>query len=984
MAKALRLYRVLVYICLVIAAHCGMAQQVIRGRVLSKEGPMPGVTVRIRETAAGTTTDVDGKFELAGQFKGKYSLQFTYLGYDTVVTQVSFGKKNEVNTGNISLKENTRQISEVTITGKYNQGSSQEALMLTKKSSKIETVISREGMQKLPDKNVAEAVQRVAGAKMERNKGEGSNVSLRGTPGDWTATLVNGDRLPTADEDNPTRTFEFEVFPSSLVDYIFVTRTITPDIEGDNIGGAINFQTIAPVEKRVLKVNLGSGANLIAKKPLYDINIVYGDISKNKKFSFSLAASYYKRAYGADAFQLVYGSPFNHGINKVELKDYFGDRVTIGANAGVQYKPNDKFKVGAHFMLGRMDDEKYQYKLDYNYSDGSGERIRMLGTHGVLQRRLYGGDVTADYNVSPKLSLNAKVASYQNSFQYGAFPYGDNNDKRNGYTTFDFISNSLLQFTDMVNTNFFGQIPQPGEQSGPIKLIGKDDPYGNGDSYKSIKPQPDVNVTAKDYHFYQVYSEYNHTIEKDPVVAQLNAAYTLNDKIKIKAGIKGRTKEGSRNLSLYQWVQQVGNPTIPSDPLPIDHFELQDAPRNNTFLSEFGGAYRDKLVPFLTPDQMNSFIQRLGDTLRTYEMDKYNQDYRLWVGGHYKYTETVLAGYMMAEANVGSKWKITGGLRIENTHLHETGDTLNVDTLLTYVSPQGNYYSYFEPESRTVDRSYLAILPSLNADYSINNHSELRLAASRTFHRPNFEETKPGAPIYYVDKQELYLGTPDLKPTYSLNFDATYQLYVGKKDLITVGGYYKYITNHILTAITDQDDAASLIISKYINVQESFIAGIEASADKHFDFLKGFWSGFGISANITWSYSQMHQPGRPKAQAMSEQTPLLYNVGLYYEKGRVSTKLALNYTGPYLIALNLVSLKGVGLVHKDTDYDLYRGELYSLDYQLTVKINKHFFVYGEANNLLDSPYKTYVGQDWRPKRIEYYHQRVQLGLKFEL
>jgi hypothetical protein len=122
---------------------------------------------------------------------------------------------------------------------------------------------------------------------------------------------------------------------------------------------------------------------------------------------------------------------------------------------------------------------------------------------------------------------------------------------------------------------------------------------------------------------------------------------------------------------------------------------------------------------------------------------------------------------------------------------------------------------------------------------------------------------------------------------------------------------------------------------------------------------------------------------------MTEQTPLIYNVSLYYEKGRVTTKLALNYTGAYLVGLNLAAVQAQGsttqeLLHKDTDYDLFRGETYSLDYQFAMKINKRFSAYGEANNLLNSPYEMYLGQPWRPKRIEYYKQRFQIGLKFQL
>jgi TonB-dependent receptor len=983
----------IVFLLVVLLQYSVVAQHTITGRVLSKDGPLIGAVVAIPNTQWGTNTDTAGKFIIKDVPSGKYIVEYNYAGYEKKTMNITVGKKREKeeeNIGDVVLKEDAKQISEVTIKGAMKKGSEIDALHLTKASTKIVTVLSQEGMSKLPDKNVAEAVQRVAGAKMERNKGEGSNISLRGTPGDWTATLVNGDRLPTADEENPSRTFEFEVFPSNLVDYIFVTRSVTPDFEADNVGGAVNFQTIAPAEKRTIKANIGSGANLIAGKPLYDVNFTYGDISKNKKWSFSLSGSYYTRPYGADAFLLTYGSPYNHSINRVELKDYFGDRTTIGSNAVVQFKPNDKLTFAAHFMQGSMDDDKYQYKLGYYYFDGSGKRYHMFGSHGILQRRLYGGDVSAEWKISPKVTIDYKVAAYKNTFQYGQFPNkSSNNDEKNGYTTFDFISPLIDDLKDMVYTDDFGKA-LPQDQGGvPYKYIGADDPVtkGGGDPYNHIVPKPviiqPVTLAVTDFSLNRVYSEYNHTIEKDPIVFQTNLKYKLSDKVSFKFGIKSRYKEGSRDLSFYEW----GLNTVQYNGLKLylTSYQLGSAPRNSTFLSEIGSTYKGQIFPFLTKDQMNSFIPNLKDTLFTRKMDMYNSDIRLWAGGHYKYQETVNAGYFMTEISAGDKWKIVGGLRIENTHLYETGDTIDFNKPVSYTDSAKNItYTGHEIASRTIDKSYIAFLPSLNADYSINEKSELRLAISRTFHRPNFEETKPGAPLIRFDNQEFILGNPNLKPTYSNNLDATYQLFIGKKDLITIGAYYKHVQDHIFLVIGGYDSASFLLIQQYQNASSSDIVGFEANIDKHFDFLPRFWSGFGINANVTYSYSQMHVPGRPAAQGMTEQTPLLYNIGVYYERGKVSTKLALNYTGPYLLALNLAAIGGVGLVHKDTDYDLFRGEMYSLDYQASVKISKRFTAYLEASNLLDAPYKTYVGKDWRPRRIEYYHQRLQVGMKFEL
>ena len=131
----------------------------------------------------------------------------------------------------------------------------------------------------------------------------------------------------------------------------------------------------------------------------------------------------------------------------------------------------------------------------------------------------------------------------------------------------------------------------------------------------------------------------------------------------------------------------------------------------------------------------------------------------------------------------------------------------------------------------------------------------------------------------------------------------------------------------------------------------------------------------------------MKVPGRPGSQAMSEQSPLLYNVSIQYDKYGVKSSLALNYNSPYLLELNLATLPNSTsnqLLHTNSDFDIFLGEQYSLDFQISYEFRKHFMVYFEANNLLDWSYKEYVGNPNRPLRVEYYKQRGQVGFKYEL
>jgi TonB-dependent receptor len=237
------------------------------------------------------------------------------------------------------------------------------------------------------------------------------------------------------------------------------------------------------------------------------------------------------------------------------------------------------------------------------------------------------------------------------------------------------------------------------------------------------------------------------------------------------------------------------------------------------------------------------------------------------------------------------------------------------------------------------------------------------------------------------------VGNPNLKPAYSYNLDFIYEYYWGNKGMFSIGTYGKYIIDHIFMTVSSDttqsfatDATAGFVTKSFKNAGNSWVWGVEADFKRKFDFLPRFLSGFGLSANITYSISRMYVPGRSKGQQMAEQTPLLYNVSLFYEKYGVNARIAMNYTGASLLELNLVSKPGGNgeLLHKDKSFDTFLGEIYSLDFQLSYDFLKHFSVYIEANNLLDSPYKEYRGDPNRPIRIEYYKPRGQIGFKYEL
>lgn len=948
----------------------------IKGKVADNGGGLPSVMVAIQKNVF-TATELDGTFQLIGVDTGAHLLKVTYMGYQPLEVPVKVSSDQTVDLGTIELLPTQTLMKEVQVTGNYRQGGQAKAINMTRNANKAITVLSAEGISKSPVRATAQVIRQAPGVAVKEDK-----VSLRGTPVDWTTSLLNGDPMPTADEKDASRVFNFEVFPSSLIDYIVVNRTVTPDMDGDNIGGIINFMTKASATERSLALDVSTGYDAITQKPLLIGNFLWGDISKNKKLSYTVNGSYNADNYGKDEPSVAYGTNYNHSLARLQLDKARGFRQTAGGNVAVNYEVNNRFTLGANVMGGIMVEDECRYRTSYNWSDGSGQRIRLWNTRGVFEHELYGGAMTASWKLSDKLRIDGRVATYSNSFRFGKTPSVVDSAPNGNYTV-EYIS-PLLEYTDMIMTDFFGNAHDPNNAKDPnpypYKMLAIDNPYGNGgDHYKNIQPgyrrlggSTDP-LTTEDYYLSSVYADMNTTTEKDPVTGKLDVFYTLNNKLKLQAGFRYRSKEGARNVSFYEYRLKPGTMKMPLSEQPTEAYDT-----HGNYLKEWNTPYKDALMPVLTNDRLNSFVDMYRDSLVSLPMDIKNNEYRYWAGSGYTYTEEVKAGYLMSEWKPTERLSFTGGVRLEHTRLKQTSDTIVNDV----TAPIG-----INALPVSIERNYLAVLPSLNAVYAPGKSDNIRAAVSRTFHRPNFEQTKPGYAMYDRVSYLFTFGNPDLKPTYSLNFDLSYEHYWGVKGMFSIGGYYKHITDHIFRTnqIDETQTVSGYVVKGYQNARTSKVAGIEALIERKLTFLPGFWNGFGVSANITASWSQMDVPGRTKSQRLPEQTPIMYNAALFYEKGKLSTRLVFNYTGAFSTELNLFTdIVTNELVHDNTDYDVFVAEMYSLDYQFSYALSKRFNLYANVNNILNTPYRTYIGVVERPLQTAYTRQKFYLGLRFSL
>lgn len=125
------------------------------------------------------------------------------------------------------------------------RGSLEEALSIKRNATGLVDAITAEDVGKFPDKNLAEALQRVPGIVINREFGEGERVSLRGTGTNLTRTLLNGHGLATADwfildQLNTTRSFNYLMLPTDIIGKVTVHKSSRADLEEGGIGGVID------------------------------------------------------------------------------------------------------------------------------------------------------------------------------------------------------------------------------------------------------------------------------------------------------------------------------------------------------------------------------------------------------------------------------------------------------------------------------------------------------------------------------------------------------------------------------------------------------------------------------------------------------------------------------------------------------------------------------------------------------------------------
>lgn len=891
-------------------------QGTVRGRIVDgSKQILPGASIYIDKLHTGVTSDINGFYTLPNLDPGTYTLKVSYVGYDPVLINITIpeGKTLEKD---VVMKEGV-ELQEVIIGGAL-QGQNR-AINAQKSNLGITNIVSADQVGKFPDSNIGDALKRISGINVQYDQGEARFGQVRGTSADLSSVTINGNRVPSAEGD--TRNVQLDLIPADMVQTIEVNKVITPDMDADAIGGSINLVTKNSPYKRIISATAGSGWNKVSEKAQTNLGFTYGDKFFNDKLGLIVSASYQYAPSGSDntEFEWKQTDAGELYLKNYEIRQYYVTRERQSYSAALNWDITSNHKLFFKGIFNNRNDWENRYRTT----------LKDLNKESVNN--------TADVRIQTK----------------GGTP--DNKNAR-------LEQQRTMDFT-LGGEHLLGKVSVDWNVS--YAKASEERPNERYIDYvlKKQKFTPDLSDLRKPY--YSPQSGYKMTLDN---------SFSLKEVTEEQEDIQEKDFKLNLNLELPLRKGEFGNKlkfggklVAKSKDKEKDHYGYEPLNEDGFDSSSFTNIVSQNRDGFMPGDKYKagSFISKdyLGNLdLNNSSLFKKTQNLdEIAVGFNAK--ETVTAGYLRFDQNLGKKWKMMAGVRLENTHIKYSG--MNYDANkdeLTHTA-----------ESK---KSYLNVLPSLLVKYDANDELKVRASFTNTISRPKYSALIPNVNITKDD--EISMGNPDLDATISYNLDLSADYYFKSIGLVSAGVFYKRINDFIVDQRISDYVYNGETYQKFTqpkNAGNADLLGVELGYQRDFGFIAPALKHFGFYGNYTYTYTRVSDfnfegrenesglrlPGSPKNTA---------NASLYYERNGLNVRLSYNYASAFIDEMGKTKFE-----------DRYYDAVNYLDLNASYTFAKHYTFYVEANNLLNQPLRYYQGSKDLTAQVEYYGVKMNAGFK---
>ena len=937
----------------------------IKGTVSDKGSGdfLPGANVFLEGTNYGTSSDRAGNYTINGVPEGEYTLIVTYVGYSDYSNSVSVGP--DALTHNAQISVSYIAMDAVNVRG-LAQGQA-KALSQQRSAGNIVNIVSSDMIERFPDQNVADAIQRLPAVALETDHGEGRYVQIRGAEAQLNTTTLNGIRIPSPEDTE--RTVSLDVIPSFLLGSIELVKALTPDMDGDAIGGSVNLITKNgfDYDGRTMNLKVAGGQRTMRGKNTTLAAFNYADQLMDNKLGLIISTSYENNDMHTDNIEMEWDDKYEYVTEEVDdeedetyvveesdgtiltdlqLRNYSLARERMGITGNLDYKLNENSKLYLRSMWNRYTDweerDRLRYRFDksvdeeepgsgYDPADGlavslarierdlkSRTSISYINSYTLGGEHRFGNiDVDYSYTIShaeelrtPSTNITFEVKDVNWDYEYSDEHYP-----------------TMSNFTDD-DGGAFDPDDASNYELDEIELLGK---------YFPNAKDPDGNLATDDDQIMTF------NVSMDLSVGPLSG--------KVKAGVKLSSKEKvSDRTGNELWGWDGENDFFMTDfNKDIDGNDFMDGNYTHTL-----GIDVDKIHNYMVAN-IDSF-----EILPVYE----DVFFETWNA-----KEDLTAFYGMADMRMGNI-NIIAGARMENVSTEYTSWNGDIEEIEDAEGTYEESLALLTAVTKTADHS--VALPMFHVKYGINDNMFARLAYTETMARPNYGSL---VPYVLAEDEEAEAGNPDLVPAHSKNIDFMFEYYVGPLGIVSFGYFTKDIADYFYVGVFENLEVQGKEYEEVkmpTNGEGATLSGWEINVQQQLSFLPGPLSGLGVYANYTSTTSEADYGTDREKTTLPGQAGNTGNFSLSYETKKLSARLSYALSDKYIVE-----------VGGEPAEDVYYEPANRIDISLSYDPMANLTILADLMNVNNAPLGYFQGSESTPIQRELYGPSFRMGLQYD-
>ena len=683
-----------------------------------------------------------------------------------------------------------------------------QSMDIKRESSGVVDAISSEDIGKMPDSNLAESLQLITGVSIDRTRGEGDAVTVRGFGPAFNLVTLNGRQMPTVSSplsgSGISRNFSFRNISAESVSGVEVFKSGFAGAPSGGIGATINLKTARPLDSDTVGV---VSVKAISENDEYtpEWGAMFSGVQSLGAYGtmgIMLGASDSERKYHEKST----GSHWYWGTGYPGPQE---DSAASKIDTSSSWNPDGLTWRTAEFGISQSDYQRERENLQgtLQYEPFSGltftyDHVQSsIDDRGDMVRASYWLDFYDEGKADSNGTMST-ISSDDETVVFWAWEYNylteNNSDAFNiAWEATDNLTLTLDHHDSSAHANpgllpaerlSGGDIKGPGDISGsgtlPVRVTG----HFDGSPYAEFETNLEKGAFSWDYLEPGHYQERGFELENRLSQTQLTGELAMDfaGLHTVNFGL-GRIENRLNITELLETNFGLGTPqgeAYPNPVMDLSQLEHKAIP---------GWAGFD-VIHAWDPDQFISLV----------DQQELNQDSQVNIDRDR--IEEITNSLYLSTAGQWGRIKATAGIRYEETSVQVESVTAHVDQL--HFSTNAQLDRIYGPQITAYNNgSYSELLPSLDVSFDATDDVVIRGSVSNTIARSSLGALYP-ADVRIKDvrlgQSMAQQGNPNLKPYKADNADLSAEWYYGEGSYLSAGAFYKSVDNFISSVATDE------------------------------------------------------------------------------------------------------------------------------------------------------------------------------------